>query len=358
MQTSFQCHLQVKMTRKKISASTKIISIICLGISFSASTGSGAIAETFSIGGTALNTNNQFPLKDGHPIMSTWPLSLTDNDQQFDRLPGNQLKHRSTGKCLNAYKPAVGSIVNVYPCNPSDGDQKFNIISVVNNTNQIQRAGTNLCLDMPNRSANQRIALQVCNSGNANQRFEGVASIISIPETVPARQAIINGGVVNSSIKGIFVKDISDAVKQNIIRPEVGLFLVSLLATESKGGDWRADNGLGYLGAFQIGVKERAKFAPGVSNAQFLADKNIQIKTAQGLYDEKLQNVRNSNLSVWTTEPDKQVLSVHFQGKSELYKVAYAWLTLYGVDGNKVYSKDYARAAEETAQLVRKYFGL
>jgi Ricin-type beta-trefoil lectin domain len=346
------------MTNKKNGVATKAVSTICLGIVSIVSIMPAAIAETFSIGGTALNTNNQFPLKDGHPIVSTWPLSPTDNDQQFDRLPGNQLKHRSTGKCLNAYKPAIGSLVNVYPCNTSDGDQKFNIISAGNNTNQLQRAGTNLCLDMPNRSANQRIALQVCNSGNANQRFEGVASIISIPDTIPARQAIINGGVVNSSIKGIFVKDISDAVKQNIIRPEVGLFLVSLLATESKGGNWQANNGYGYLGAFQIGVNERNKFAPGVSNAQFLADKNIQMKTAQGLYDEKLQIVRNSNLSVWTTEPDKQVLSVHFQGKSELYKVAYAWLTLYGVDGNKVYSKDYAQAAEETAQLVRMYFGI
>jgi hypothetical protein len=223
------------MTNKKNGVATKAVSTICLGIVSIVSIMPAAIAETFSIGGTSLNTNNQFPLKDGHPIVSTWPLSLTDNDQQFDRLPGNQLKHRSTGKCLNAYKPTIGSIVNVYPCNANDADQKFNIISVGNNTNQIQRAGTNLCLDMPNRSPNRFISLQICNSGNANQRFE---SEISIPEVVPARQAIINGGVVNSSIKGVFVKDISDAVRQNIVRPEVGLFLVSLLATESKGGNW------------------------------------------------------------------------------------------------------------------------
>jgi Ricin-type beta-trefoil lectin domain len=346
------------MINKNIQTATKIIGAVSLGVASFALLSPAAIAETFSIGGTALNTNNLFKSKDGHPLMSTWPLSLTDNDQQFDRLSGNLLKHRSTGKCLNAYKPAVGSTVNVYPCNTSDGDQKFNIISVGNNTNQIQRAGTNLCLDMPNRSPNQFIALQVCNSGNANQRFESVTSLIVIPDVVPARQAIINGGVVNSSIKGIFVKDISDAVKQNIIRPEVGLFLVSLLATESKGGDWQANNGYGYLGAFQIGPTERQTFAPGVSDAQFLANKNIQLKTAQGLYDEKLRIVRTINLNAWTTEPDRQLLSIHFQGKSDLYKAAYAWLSLDGVDRNNVYSKDYARAAEETAQLVRKYFGL
>jgi hypothetical protein len=130
-----------------------------------------ALAETFSIDGTALNTNAQFPLKDGHPIVSTWPLNNSDNDQQFDRLAGNLLKHRSTGKCLNAYQPASGSTVNVYPCNTNDSDQKFTFVSVGGNTNLIQRAGTNLCLNMANRNSYQRILLQNCNSSNANQRF-------------------------------------------------------------------------------------------------------------------------------------------------------------------------------------------
>jgi hypothetical protein len=344
---------------KIITMATKIFGTVSLGLLLMISITPVSIAETFSIGGTALNTNNQFPLKDGHPIMSTWPLSLTDNDQQFDRLSGNLLKHRSTGKCLNAYQPSPGSIVNVYPCNLNDPDQKFTILPV-GNINLIQRIGTNFCLSMPGRSSNLQIALQACNNSDTNQRFSNNAiALNSIPNTLPAKQALAYGKIVDSTIQGSTIKDILGAVNQNIIRPEVGLFLISLLATESRGGNWQANNGVGYLGAFQVGVKERNAFAPGVSDAQFLSDKIIQMKTAQKLYDEKLRIVRTSNLSVWTTEPDKKtLLSIHFQGKSELYQVAYAWLTLYGIDGNNVYSKDYASAAEQTAILMRKNLGI
>jgi Peptidase family M23/Ricin-type beta-trefoil lectin domain len=149
----------------------RILSAVCLGMSSIALVAPKIMAETFSIDGIALNTNNGFPLKDGHPIMSTWPLSNTDNDQQFDVINGNQLRHKSTGKCLNAYQPANGSKVNVYPCNVNDGDQKFTFIAAGNNIKLIQRAGTSLCLDMPNRNANTQIILWDCNSGNANQRF-------------------------------------------------------------------------------------------------------------------------------------------------------------------------------------------
>jgi hypothetical protein len=159
------------MTSKNIQVNIKNISTVFLGIASLAMISPAVIAETFSIDGVALNTNSQFALKDGHPIMSTWPLNTTDNDQQFDRLPGNQLKHRSTGKCLNAYLPAAGSIVNVYPCSTTDGDQKFTFVSVGSNINLIQRMGTNLCLDMPNRSSNLRMMLQNCNTSSVNQRF-------------------------------------------------------------------------------------------------------------------------------------------------------------------------------------------
>jgi surface antigen len=132
-----------------------------------------AIAETFSINGIALNTNANFRLKDGHPIMSNWALNSSDNDQQFDRQAGNLLKHRSTGKCLNAYQPVVGSEVNVYPCNASDGDQKFSFVAAGNNINLIQRIGTNLCLNMPNRTTPIPIVLATCNSSDPNQKFTG-----------------------------------------------------------------------------------------------------------------------------------------------------------------------------------------
>ncbi len=154
---------------------TKIVGIIFMGLSLAVSVMPAAMAETFSIDGMALNTNNNFQSKDGHPIMFTWKLNPNDNDQQFDR-QGQLLRHRSTGKCLNAYQPSVGSIVNVYPCNGNDGDQKFAILSAGGNVNLIQRVGTNLCLDMDSRNANTRMKLWDCNANFANQRFVSNAS--------------------------------------------------------------------------------------------------------------------------------------------------------------------------------------
>jgi murein DD-endopeptidase MepM/ murein hydrolase activator NlpD len=134
---------------------------------------STSLAETFSIDGTALNTNNQFPKLDGNSIMSTWPLSNSDPDQQFDLLSGSNgrlLKHRSTGRCLNAHYISNGGKVNTWPCNASDPDQNFTLNSSGNNIYTIQRSSTNFCIDMPSRGANQQIILWQCNNG-ANQRF-------------------------------------------------------------------------------------------------------------------------------------------------------------------------------------------
>jgi murein DD-endopeptidase MepM/ murein hydrolase activator NlpD len=155
---------------------TKIVGIIFMGLSLAVTVMPAAMAKTFSIDGMALNTNNNFPRKDGQPIMSTWKLNPNDNDQQFDR-QGNLLRHRSTGKCLNANKPSVGSAVNVWPCNGNDGDQQFSILSAGGNISLIQRKGTTLCLDMDSRNANTRMKLWNCNASFANQRFVSNASI-------------------------------------------------------------------------------------------------------------------------------------------------------------------------------------
>jgi surface antigen len=184
----------------------------------------------------------------------------------------------------------------------------------------------------------------------------------SIPDSISARRAVSGGGIVDSNIKGSFAKDVVDSINRGIIREEVGLFVMSILATESGGGNWQANNGLGYLGAFQMGQNERQAFAPGVSDEEFLANKDIQLKAAEGLYDEKLKIIQNKaqtgELHLWTTEPDQQPLDQHFAGKSNIYKAAYAWLTLAGEDGNNVYSKDYAQAADESAKLINQTIGI
>jgi Ricin-type beta-trefoil lectin domain len=173
---------------KKDNPVTKIAGIVFIGLSFVATVMPAAMAETFSIDGMALNTNNNFPLKDGQPIMSTWKLNPSDNDQQFDR-QGQLLRHRSTGKCLNAYQPSVGSIVNVYPCNSNDGDQKFAILSTGGNVNLIQRIGTNLCLDMDSRNQNTRMKLWNCSANFPNQRFVSNASQSNSTSANPAPAA-------------------------------------------------------------------------------------------------------------------------------------------------------------------------
>jgi hypothetical protein len=128
------------------------------------------LAETFSIDGIALNTNDKdWPRKHGQPLMYTWELNPNDLDQQFDR-QGDQLRHRSTGKCLNAYQPAQGSTMNVWPCIANDPDQKFVVINVRDKV-MIQRKGTNFCLDMPRRSRNTLMTLINCDSNNGNQLF-------------------------------------------------------------------------------------------------------------------------------------------------------------------------------------------
>jgi hypothetical protein len=183
------------MIYKNTQTARKIFGTICLSISSLAIVTPTAIAETFSIGGMALNTNSRFPLKDNHPIMSIWPLT-NDNDQRFDRRAGDLLQHFSTGKCLNAYQPTLGSKVNVYPCDSNDGDQKFAFIPVNGNTNLIKRIGTNLCLDMPNRNSNTQIILWDCNSGNANQQFVSNASNTNNPVPTPSGDSLTNNNSI------------------------------------------------------------------------------------------------------------------------------------------------------------------
>ncbi|MDP5016855.1 MAG: RICIN domain-containing protein, partial [Dolichospermum sp.] len=82
------------------------------------------------------------------------------------------LKHRSTGKCLNAYRTSNGSEMNVWPCNPADLDQNWNIIPVGDGYNLIQRVGTNRCVDTPTRNNSGRVHLWDCDRNNGNQRWK------------------------------------------------------------------------------------------------------------------------------------------------------------------------------------------
>jgi hypothetical protein len=140
---------------------------------------SPALADTFVLNGNkALNTNARFRLIDGHPRASIWDHNINDADQHFDRRAGRRggelLVHRSTGKCLNAYRRWNGAEINVYPCNPDDPDQNFNVESVGNGEVQIRlseiRNNVRFCVDSPTRNNGGIVTLWEC-LGNANQRF-------------------------------------------------------------------------------------------------------------------------------------------------------------------------------------------
>ncbi|OCR02043.1 hypothetical protein BCD67_07665 [Oscillatoriales cyanobacterium USR001] len=142
-------------------------------------------SETFQVnGGYALNTNNSFRLIDGNPRMSIYQHNINDPDQQFDRLPGSSsssvlLRHRSTGKCLNAHYLSNNSEMNVWPCNASDPDQNWNLLSLSGGEFLIRRNGTNFCVDSPTRTNAGRVHLITCDTNNANQRWKSSGNSVS-----------------------------------------------------------------------------------------------------------------------------------------------------------------------------------
>ena len=171
---------------------------------------SSTSAENFILDGNkALNTNNSFSKIDNNLRMSIWNFNPNDNDQQFDRIGGSRggtlLKHRSTGKCLNAHYLSNGGLVNTWACNAADPDQNFTITSLGNGYSQIKRTGTNLCVDSPTRDNGGKIHLWGC-VNNSNQRFKNTGTTIPQPPQPP----INNGG----AYYGNFERFINFAVGQ------------------------------------------------------------------------------------------------------------------------------------------------
>jgi hypothetical protein len=169
------------MNFKKVQ---KIAAIAIASVSLVATAQAAQASETFQVnGGYALNTNNSFRLIDGNPRMSLYQHNINDPDQQFDRLPGNLggtlLRHRSTGKCLNAHYLSNNKEINVWPCNASDPDQNWNLLSLPSGEFLIRRNGTDFCVDSPTRTNTGRIHLINCDANNANQRWRSSASSVS-----------------------------------------------------------------------------------------------------------------------------------------------------------------------------------
>ncbi|MBH8571762.1 ricin-type beta-trefoil lectin domain protein [Nostocaceae cyanobacterium CENA369] len=165
----------------------KYVALATASLSLALSIGSAfaQAAETFFVQeGVALNTNNNFSRIDGNPRMSIYRRNDNDPDQQFDRLSGNRggtlLKHRSTGKCLNAHYLSNGSQINVWPCDANDPDQNWNLVDVGSGYSLIKRTGTNLCVDTPTRDNQGKVHLWTCDGNNGNQRWKSSATSTTV----------------------------------------------------------------------------------------------------------------------------------------------------------------------------------
>jgi len=162
----------------------RIAAIVIASLFLAVTTQAVQARETFQVnGGYALNTNKDFRLIDGNPRMSLYQHNINDPDQQFDRLSGNLggtlLRHRSTGKCLNAHAPSPNKEINVWNCNASDPDQNWNLVNLPSGEFLIRRNGTNFCVDSPTRTNTGRVHLITCDPNNANQRWRSSASSVS-----------------------------------------------------------------------------------------------------------------------------------------------------------------------------------
>lgn len=161
----------VSLSKKTLA----LISFISVVLPMAVANGQAQAYETLQVDrGMALNVYPGDRQINGNPRVSLFAHSLTDQDQQFTRFtnPDGSLRfqNRSTGKCLNAHTLSNGGELNVWPCNPNDPDQKFDLVNVNMQAQsfQIRRRGTNLCVDSPTRDRLGRIHLWTCDSSGRN----------------------------------------------------------------------------------------------------------------------------------------------------------------------------------------------
>jgi murein DD-endopeptidase MepM/ murein hydrolase activator NlpD len=133
-------------------------------------------AETFSIDGFALNTNNSIRKYDTRPEVLMWLLNNSDLDQNWDRLASNfpnavMLRNKTTNACLNSHYNAVSKTNTWSPCNPSDYDMAWILQGQSDGTTVLKNQRSQLCLQIANR-ANYGVAnMQPCNTSNRDQKW-------------------------------------------------------------------------------------------------------------------------------------------------------------------------------------------
>jgi hypothetical protein len=131
--------------------------------------------------GVSLNTNYNYRKIYGEPRMSVYATNPNDGDQQFDRIQGNagwMLKHRGTGKCLNAYSKYSGAEPFIWPCNPADMDQNWEMLDKGNGYVLYRLKNTGMCLTADTPVGNSSIvALRDCAYNGANGTQDWIGSL-------------------------------------------------------------------------------------------------------------------------------------------------------------------------------------
>jgi hypothetical protein len=159
--------------------------------------------------GVSLNTNYNYRRIYGEPRMSVYATNPNDGDQQFDRIAGNagwMLKHRGTGKCLNAYSKYSGAEPFVWACNPADMDQNWEMLDKGNGYVLYRLKNTGMCLTADTPVGNSSIvALRDCayNGANGTQDWIGSLNPNSPVYSAPAQPPLLirtgGSGAVNNS---------------------------------------------------------------------------------------------------------------------------------------------------------------
>jgi murein DD-endopeptidase MepM/ murein hydrolase activator NlpD len=186
------------------------------------------------------------------------------------------------------------------------------------------------------------------------EELRGKADSDTIPFWVPDKAS---GGLTQVPIRVGVIRE----VLVNAPDSETAAFTISVHAIESRGAPdpWTVRNRFGYTGIAQVGNNERVVWgsrvtartegvARTVSVSEFQTNRQLQmliiqegLREKEGFYDTGV----NPDICPRYIAPEPGA-------KSDIYKAAYSWITLCGVDGNGTPSAAYAEAAELNFAIV------
>jgi len=182
-----------------------LVALLSVALPFAVS-GQAKALDTLSLRrGEALSTNNNTRSRlHGQPRMTVSRHDVYNRDQQFsvqDMGGGTvRLRHASTNKCLNAYNPRRGSLVNVWTCENADMDQRFIKVQVGNRVLLKSKNDSRFCLDASHVERGL-VHLYDCNPNNENQLWR-INPIVNNPaHNLPSVVTIVNKNT-NSMMDG------------------------------------------------------------------------------------------------------------------------------------------------------------